>query len=111
MGWGIVSSHSLTGRAWALHTGDTKSAARDTLLDVCTRRPPQLPPPSVCLPQIWERNAASYGDFFNEDEFLRVTGGYGCCSGLSFPLPDPIISFLIHQPEVGKAHPHAPAAP
>lgn len=24
-------------------------------------------------------------DFFNEDEFLRVTGGCGCCSGLSFP--------------------------
>lgn len=24
-------------------------------------------------------------DFFNEDEFLSVTGGCGCCSGLSFP--------------------------
>lgn len=27
-------------------------------------------------------------DFFNEDEFLRVTGGCDCCSGLFFPLPD-----------------------
>lgn len=30
---GIVFSHRLMGKVWALHTGDTKSAARDTLLD------------------------------------------------------------------------------
>lgn len=42
---GIVFSHSLMGKAWALHTGDTKSAARDTLLDadMQQQQPQQLP--------------------------------------------------------------------
>lgn len=29
------------GKAWALHTGDTKSAARDTLLDADVQQPQQ----------------------------------------------------------------------
>ena len=71
VGWrggeGYVSSHCLMGKAWAPHTGDTKSAAGDALLGACMQRPwlPQLPlpPPPVRSPQIWERNAASYKGF------------------------------------------------
>lgn len=46
---GIVFSHSLMGKAWALHPGDTKSAARGTLLDVSLQQqqPPQLPTASA----------------------------------------------------------------
>lgn len=66
-GGGYVSSHCLMDKAWAPHTGDTKSAAGDALLGVCMQRPrlPQLPlpPPPVWSPQIWERNAASYKGF------------------------------------------------
>lgn len=43
---GIVFSHSLLGKAWALHTGDTRSAAEDSLLDACMQQQqwqPQLP--------------------------------------------------------------------
>lgn len=89
---GIVFSHSLMGKAWALHTGDTKSAARDTLLDACMQQHPQLP--AACLFLQCGRHKSGKDmqhhtkDFFNEDEFLRVTGGCGCCSGLSFLLPD-----------------------
>lgn len=99
---GIVFSHSLMGKAWALHTGDTKSAARDTLLDACLQQHPQLP--AACLLLQCGRHKSGKDmqhhtkDFFNEDEFLRVTGGCGCCSGLfpsarSFPTHH---SFLIH---------------
>lgn len=96
------------GEAWALHTGDTESAAGDTLLDACMRL--LLPPPSLATNlgkkcSIIQRISLMR---MSSSEWLGVVAAAQASLSLCQIFPYPLYPSLCARPGLERASPPPP---